>query len=240
VDILIDQFGATVDGAEYQDIVRKAIQETLRDADKPPTRPGIQFNKSAQVAADLNTFFHIDKEVSTAKTWDRGVVLPAKDPLHKGILGFDTDRFLTGEFLHSHDAYPDQQQEAVKAQIEEFRLKADFVLIELGADCDHAQETHRTRRYLLGLELPEKYLPLTQSPKNKQLRNGSLQLLGPWVIEKEIRYLLVSCRRFWTWQAPSPPKSLAIRYRLRGSLVDRLLHHYSVWHSRPGIIEFPV
>jgi gamma-glutamylcyclotransferase (GGCT)/AIG2-like uncharacterized protein YtfP len=30
-----------------------------------------------------------------------------------------------------------------------------------------------------------------------------------------------------------------VKYRLRASLVNKLLHHYAAFHSRPGIIEFP-
>ena len=64
------------------------------------------------------------------------------------------------------------------------RQSAEFVLVELGADCDHAQDSARTRRYLLGLEVPVKFFKLAQFHDNKKLRSESLQLLGPWNLER--------------------------------------------------------
>jgi hypothetical protein len=86
--------------------------------------------------------------------------------------------------------------------------------------------------------VPLKYFELAQFHENKKLRNESLQLLGPWKINNEIMYLLVSCGRFWVWQDKKPHAQGKVRYRLRASLVNKLLHHYSVWTSRPGIVEF--
>jgi hypothetical protein len=63
-------------------------------------------------------------------------------------------------------------------------------------------------------------------------------MLGPWKVNDAATFLLVSCRRFWTWQRREPPPVDAIRYRLRASVVDKLLHRYSAWSSRPGIVEF--
>lgn len=238
LDILVDQFGTSVDGTEYVTVVEKAIKATVKAADEPPSRPGVKFNRPALVAAELNALFHIDKEVSTAKTSDRGVVLPAKPPLNAGKLGFDPADYFTGEFLHPDQVYLEAERATVLEQLQKFRAAAEFVLVEVGADCDHAQNSHRTRRYLLGLEIPEEYLSLAKSPRDGQLRNGSLQLMGPWAIDGQIRYLIVSCRRFWAHQQPNPPPSAGIKYRLRAALVNKLLHHYSVWHSRPGIVEF--
>jgi gamma-glutamylcyclotransferase (GGCT)/AIG2-like uncharacterized protein YtfP len=63
-------------------------------------------------------------------------------------------------------------------------------------------------------------------------------LLGPWTLEGEERWLLVSCRRFWTWQDRKPHAKSKVKYRLRAPIVEKLLHHYASWHSRPGVVEF--
>lgn len=89
----------------------------------------------------------------------------------------------------------------------------------------------------IGLEVPQRFMELATFHEDGRLRNEALQILGPWRVNDEIRYLLVSCRRFWIWQRRTSPPG-TIRYRLRSSIVNKLLHHYCEWSSRPGIVEF--
>jgi hypothetical protein len=229
LDILVDQFGVSVEDPEYQEVVRKAIGETVKGT--------FVFQNELQMFAGLNTFFHIDTEVSTAKAWDRGVVIPAKPPLDANVLGFAAQDLITAEFLFPFELFPPERHADIQILLKEFRQSAQVVLVEIGADCDHAQDSDRTRRYLVGLEVPQRFSELTRYYENNKLRNESLQLLGPWDVNNEIFFLLVSCRRFWAWQKKTPPAA-TVKYRLRASLVNKLLHHYSVWSSRPGIVEF--
>lgn len=229
VDILTDQFGVSVEDSAYQKVIEKAIGDTV----KVP----VVFQNNVQMFADLNTFFHVDTEVSSAKAGDRGVVISAK-PFNKNDLGFRPPELLTSEFLLPAEVFPPERRLEIATLLDVFKKSAEFVLVEAGADCDHAQDTARTRRYLVGLEVPATSLELAQFHENKKLRNESLQLLGPWNIRNEILYLLVSCARFWTWQEIKPHAQGKVKYRLRASIVNKLLNHYSVWSSRPGIIEF--
>lgn len=230
VDILVDQFGASVDDPDYQAVVQRAIGEAVKKK--------VAFRDDVKMFAGLNTFFHIDTEVASAKTWDRGVVIPATPPLDENVLGFSGETLIPTEFLYDETAFPKEQRAEITALWEAFAKSPQVVLVELGADCDHAQDKHRTRRYLVGLEVPVPFFKLARSPKDGTLRNGSLQLLGPWNINNESTYLLVSCRRFWAWQGKEPPPATQVKYRLRATIVNKLLHHYSVWSSRPGIVEF--
>jgi hypothetical protein len=226
IEILADQIGASVEDSNYQSVLQTAIGDAVQE--KPV------FQNELQMFSALNTFFHIDTEVGSAKAGDRGVVISAKSA--KGELGFKPDSHLT-EFLQPSTVFAERQPEMAELE-REFRGSSEFVLIELGADCDHAQDSVRTRRYLVGLEIPEKFLELARYPTNQKLRSEALQLLGPWRIDNQIKYLLVSCGRYWTCQQREPLKNVKVKYRLRASLVNQLLHHYSVWSSRPGIVEF--
>jgi len=228
VDILVDQFGASVEDLEYRNIIKEAIGRAIDGK--------TAFQNEVGVSAALNTFFHIDMEVSSAKAGDRGVVISAK-PFDTNTLGFRPVDQLT-DFLIPYEVFPEERRIEMKALGEAFRKSAEFVLVELGADCDHAQDTARTRRYLLAVEIPVRFFELVRFPFNNKLRNEALQLLGPWVIEGKTLFLLVSCRRFWVWQKKEPHNQGKVKYRLRASLVSKLLHHYSSWHSRPGIVEF--
>ncbi len=230
LDILVDQFGSSVDAPEYKAMVAAAIGPTL-DGE-------ITFGDNVAMHAELNTFFHVDRQIATARSWDRGVVVPARPPMNGNVLGFNARELLGSEFLFPPELFPEAERDGVRALLQQFRLAAEVVLIELGADCDHAQDHDRTRRYLVGLEVPQQFIRLAKAPDNGGLRNGALEMLGPWKINDVPTYLLVSCRRFWTWQRREPPLVDAVRYRLRASVVDKLLHRYSAWSSRPGIIEF--
>lgn len=229
-DILIDQFGSSVDVPDYKARVSAAVGPILEG--------DIVFGNSVAMHAELNTFFHVDRQVATTQSWDRGVVVPARPPMTGNVLGFNARELLGSEFLFPPELFPEAERDAIRALMQAFRPAAEVVLIEVGADCDHAQDHDRTRRYLVGVEVPEQFMRLARAHDNGGLRNGSLELLGPWMINGAATYLLVSCRRFWTWQRREPPAVHAIRYRLRSSVVDKLLHRYSTWSSRPGIVEF--
>ena len=230
LDILADQFGASVGAAEYMQQIKDAIGDAVRND------PG-EFRDPMQLFAELNTLFHVDNDVAAAAATDRGVVLSADQPLNKGTLGFNSAELITSEFLFPFETFPEDHQAAAKTLLYDFTKAAQVVLVEVGADCDHAQATKRTRRYLVGLEVPQKFMKLATHHKDDKPRSDALQVLGPWRIDEEIRYLLVSCRRFWIWQKRTPPRA-TIRYRLRSALVNKLLSHYSAWSNRPGIVEF--
>jgi hypothetical protein len=229
-DILIDQLGSSVDDPDYKATVTAAVGQALAGA--------IAFGNSVAMHAELNTFFHVDRQVVTARSWDRGVVVPARPPMTGNVLGFNARELLGSEFLFPPELFPEAERDAIRALMQAFRPAAEVVLIELGADCDHAQDHDRTRRYLVGVEVPEQFMRLARAHENGGLRNGALELLGPWMIGGAATYLLISCRRFWTWQRREPPPVHEVRYRLRSSVVDKLLHRYSTWSSRPGIVEF--
>lgn len=229
-DIMVDQFGASVDETRYQKIVQSSIDDAVKTGD-------IHLKDDFKVSAALNTFFHVDTEVSTTSAAERGVVIHAKG-FSKNDLGFYPKDYLT-EFLIPWESVPEERKIEFRTLTKEFQSgKLEFVLIEIGADCDHAQDTARTRRFLLGLEVPARFVGLLRFPRNGKLRNDALELLGPWSIDGDEKWLLVSCKRFWIWQKKEPHSSSQVKYRLRGAIVEKLLHRYASWHSRPGIIEF--
>lgn len=228
LDIVVDQFGASVEQPGYKEVVELAIGTAVAG--------DIAFVDKVVMYAELNTFFQVDREVSTAKSWDRGVVIAAK-PIDAGTLGFRAVDLLTAEFLFPFELFPEERHEVVRGDLQKMRQANDIMLIEIGAHCDHAQGHDRTRRFLVGLEVPQDLVYLAHAHGDGKLRNGALELLGPWKIDDSVKFLIVSCRRFWTWQRRTPPPSTP-RYRLRASLVDKLLHRYSAWSSRPGIVEF--
>lgn len=274
LDILIDQFGASVDSQPYRDCATAVIGDIVKEK--------IEFRDSTATYADLNTFFQVDQLVSEVDSWDRGVVIDTKKPFNRKELGFNPTDLIGSEFLFTPeilfpasevpqllgwqrrlrekgtiaksawrrrleeargslepaaDQIADANRVRARKDLKDARYAANVVLVELGADCDHAQNNQRTRRFLVALELSHEHHYLAQTPEGK-LRHGALELFGPWRLGGSVKYLLVSCRRFWTWQDSTPPPNATPRYRLRASVVNKLLHRYAAWQSRPGIVEF--
>jgi len=214
-EILYDQFSASVDDNEYSGAVRNCLGPVIQARTK--------FSKPDKVVPGLNTFFHVDDQTDGVKTTARGAVIPGAKLLTASLLGRTHIDLLRTEFMLNPDG--DQELEAV----------AKLMLVEAGADCDHAQGKPRTLRYLAAFEIPVGHLNLVWT-KKRGLAHAALQLLGPWSINGGI-FLLVSCRRFYTWQAEKPPKG-KLQYRVRSGVVNKLLHHYANTHTRPGIVEF--
>ncbi len=121
----------------------------------------------------------------------------------------------------------------------QFTESLKWVLIEVGAECDHAQGKSRTLRYLIAAETPAKYVrDYVRGGKKDRLRNDALKILGPYQIDGELFYLLISLKRFVAWQLPSNPPDIKVLYRLRKIIVDFLLSNYARWSMRPGITEY--
>lgn len=221
-EILIDRFSTSVDEKTYRKMVATALGPALAAAPA--------FKDKHRVAAALNTFFHVDVNVKGAKSNERGVVIPVGRHLPKSKIDLTHTELLQQEFL-----YPPKQSKESPALFAALPADARTVLVEVGADCDHAQPKRRSIRYLVGFEVPKKY-------KDFLVRSGktlspSLHCLGPWLIGGKEIYLIVSTRRFITWQHSRPPAG-KVQYRLRTALVNKLLHDYASWHSRPGVVEF--
>ncbi len=225
-EILSDQFSVSASDKQYRNLVRAALS-TVISADPV-------FNKPSRIAAALNTFYHIDSQVKGAETVDRGVVIAGGNLVKASDLGMSRKRLLQDEFLHP------PSNPAERLLFDALPGEATFVVIEAGADCDHAQPKPRTLRYLVGYLIPRNYVDLILRGKNKgnkKPRFPSLICLGPWLINGAEVHLIVSMRRFFTWQRRESPSG-KVKFRLRSSVVNKLLHDYSTWHSRPGIVEF--
>ncbi|MDL1862224.1 hypothetical protein FBR04_14525 [Betaproteobacteria bacterium PRO7] len=221
-EILIDRFSTSVDERTYRKLVSSVLGPVIAAAPA--------FKDRHRVAAALNTFFHVDVNCKGAKSNERGVVIPIGRHLPKSKIGLTHTELLQKEYL-----YPAKQNKDSPVLYAALPAEARAVLVEVGADCDHAQPKPRSIRYLVGFEVPKKYKDFLV--RNGKTQSPSLHCLGPWLIGGKEIYLIVSTRRFITWQHSRPPAG-KVEYRLRTALVNKLLHDYSNWHSRPGIVEF--
>jgi hypothetical protein len=156
----------------------------------------------------------------------RGAVFEVGNDTLKDLCGQEVQQLLDTEFLPKASPSP------------ELRTEARIRLIEIGADCDHAQRKPRTIRLLLAAELPVERLNPGQQKDTRKLegQHDALTVLGPWNIDKRNCLLLVSLRRFVTIQEWACPGSLKLLYRVRKPITDLLLYKYTTHSNRPGII----
>lgn len=132
-----------------------------------------------------------------------------------------------------------EKYQGLENEVGAFNKSLRWVLIEVGADCDHAQDKPRTLRYLVAVEVPSQYVDdYVYGGTKKCLRNDALRLFGPYISGGNNFYLLVSLKRFITWQHPKKFRNINVLYRLRKSLVDYILNHYATRSMRPGITEY--
>ena len=166
---------------------------------------------------------------------------------HKEIL---TDQILeellkvagtsTGEALTHYNAEQKADRKTsrdqLKEEFSEINKSVEYILLEAGAKCDHAQLKPRSIRFLLGAVAPEKLMEnFVLGGQARKLKNGSIRILGPFIINDEIKYILVSLRKFTSINYPLAQEDIPVIFRARNDLVDFTLGNYASWSSRPGI-----
>ena len=144
-EILLDRFSTSVDEKSYRTLAANTLV--------PVIKAEASFNNRHGIAAALNTFYHIDINVRGVKANARGVVIPGTPYVNFRTIGMTKTQLLQSEFLHpARENKPDSS-----TQYRALPGEAQLVLVEMGADCDHAQTKPRSIRYLVGFEVPKKF-----------------------------------------------------------------------------------
>ncbi|MCL9657440.1 hypothetical protein L2088_22265 [Pseudomonas protegens] len=124
-----------------------------------------------------------------------------------------------------------------KERKQELATRTKPCLISLSAECDEVQGKIPSHRYLLGIVVEESDLGEFFNSKKGGLARAALQMIGCVKIDGFEKTLIVSCRRFMSEHSgvESPLRSVA---RLRRSTLDELIHHYTTYARRPGVMRF--
>lgn len=246
IDLFVDDLRSVDDDPVYLQLVNASLGTGL----------GKKVEVSSVVRHQLNTSLHVEGRVSgLGHRISRGLVLGSDDPVTiANRLGYDNPKeVIWEEFLFSVSQFKKaaidakgserehslmQRYEAVKMLKDEILDQCYLRLLEIGADCDHANKRKRTVRLLCALEVPEKYADFMKSPCDDQkMKNESLMKWGPWNIDdREGIFFLVSVRRFAIQQQWPLPDDLKPKYRLRRPLVDMVLREYANHSSRLGYV----
>lgn len=188
IDLFVDDLRSSDDDDGFSQLVIASLGEGL----------GKDVDVSSAVRHQLNTSLHVEAKISgLGDRISRGLVLGSDDQV--GVakrLGYNEPKeVIWGEFLFpawqfkkpavdakglGNEALLTQRYENAKALEGEVPNNCHLRLIEIGADCDHANKSKRTVRLLCALEVPERYADFMRSPTNGQkLKNDSLMKWGP-------------------------------------------------------------
>ena len=248
VDLFVDDLRSLADTGDYQRIVSAGLAGAV----------GEQVNLSPAVRARLNTSLHVEKHRSILeKRVNRGLVLGAddEDKIATLVGRSEARTILWSEFFFTvtqfesaaklaekgkTQGWEDLGKLAVRAKAEKMEVEKEcrLRLVEIGADCDHANRKDRTVRMLCAVEVPERFSYfLTRPGAHTGKKSDSLTILGPWsLVDRKGVYLVVSVGRFTIGQNWSIPPDLQPQYRLRRPIVDSLLHAYASHSSRIGYV----
>jgi hypothetical protein len=242
IDLFVDFLRSDKNDIGYFPLVKQSIGAKL----------GKRIAINSDVRQQLNTALHIEAQLEDQTSISRGLVLGCDD--HNEIaqrVGYRTaHEAIWDEFLFPIESstklrVPAGTETNAQKEIRLNDLKKDVEsncrlrLVEVGADCDHANKKKRTVRLLCALEVPISYSDLIRSPKNgKKLKNDALMEWGPWNIgDPTGTHLLVSVKRFAIQQGRPLENGLKAKYRLRRPIVDIALRYYANHSSRLGYVS---
>lgn len=249
LDVFVDDLRSFEDNENYRKIVQASLGGLL----------GKRIGLSPSVRDHLNTSLHVETRRSIAGgRISRGLVLGCDDEDKIAArLGKQAARkVLWSEFLFTVNQFKSAAEtagldkrhgweelgklyEKAKADEADVEKECRIRLLEIGADCDHANRKERTVRLLCALEIPERlsYF-MTRPGQSYGYKSDSVIRLGPWSLGKDRRraLLLVSVGRFAIEQKWPLPPDLKPQYRLRRPIVDSVLHAYASHSSRLGYV----
>lgn len=245
IDIFVDDMRSSEVNADYEAVVHVALDTPLNTA--PPTI-------SMTARSRLNTFLQIEHPLKPSSRITRGVVLEISGTELKNLINSTCKQLIWDEFLCAPDILEKELKELEEAGETDEALKeratfcrknktraeneSKILVLEIGADCDHAQRSQRTIRLLCALEVPMDLIQFVR-PSNdlRLLKHDALLSLGPWSVDGREVMLMVSVKRFLIQQDWNITPHMKLRYRLRKPLVDMVLHKYSSHSTRAGIIS---
>lgn len=199
-----------------------------------------------KTVAQINRLFQVElfDGAQAVTRITRGLVLrPSEAFLQTAGLGEGWGAFVWREILHDpvrlNGADPRKQE--LVARKAEVAGKVRPLLIEVGADCDHAQRKPRSHRFLLAAEVPADcvvdFLASADASRRTPYVADAIEVLGPWPLAGTLASVAVCCKRFLSLQTDDIPVGCEAVMRFRSTMVNHLLHRYSTLSTRPGFVS---
>lgn len=140
-----------------------------------------------------------------------------------------------------------RQEFATRDLTAEENNKVKLHMVELGAECDHAQGKISTQRYLMAVLIPLDLLGAFTSqmlgqrkPSTPRYRNESVLDIGCISLGGDPDnnwHLLISARCFMSLPAKAVVDCFPM-IRIRRALLEEVAHRYTTYTRRPGVMRF--
>lgn len=236
LDLVLDHLRSAKSSAAAEEAVRAELTARIK---------GGGTALPAETIARINRLFQVELLPGIAPTViSRGLVLrPSEQFLNEAGLEEGWVSFLWREVLHDpmrlKGDHPKRSE--LIGRREEVGARVRPLLIEVGAECDHAQRKPRSHRFLIAAEVPsdlvQDFLASHDPSRRTPYVSDAIEVLGPWPIGQQTASVAVCCKRFLSHQLNNVPRDCESLMRVRGSLVNHLLHRYSTLATRPGFIS---
>lgn len=186
----------------------------------------------------LNTFYCISKVIQHTEKVDRGVFVEISsdhisDENFSRVFG-KTCSCLADEFVNVSGID--------KAEKKKVRDSLRWGLIELSPDCDHAQKKSRLYRFMLAALVPNKAPERTQFTNIDGLvsdrKHTAIYRMPVVEIEDDEPAVLFVNYRYLLGLPIDAPILGNVLFRLRNPILGELIHNYSKYVARPGIVSF--
>lgn len=235
LDLVLDHLRSAQSSATAEIAVKTELQARIK--------AGVT-NIPEDTIANINRLFQVELLPTPPSVISRGLILrPSELFLKEAGLTEGWQHFLWKEVLHDPIRLSGQhsKKEQLLARKVDVSTRVRPLLVEVGADCDHAQRKPRSHRFLLAAEVPKDlvrdFLASEDEGRRTPYVSDSIEVLGPWPIGEHASAVAVCCKRFLSHQVDKLPEDCESVMRLRGSLVNHLLHRYSTLATRPGFIS---
>ncbi|WP_025866261.1 hypothetical protein, partial [Prolixibacter bellariivorans] len=175
----------------------------------------------------LNSIYHFNFNTERTKKTSRGAVVEfiPKEGQMLSLFGKELKQL-------RHKFLPFNSKAVGKTEKKEIQDKSQFVLLEISASCDYAQNNHRTHTYILGLLAPlfdEQYLmkqsdSIIKLPLFSHLGNNNILLFNS-------RYVITTTDESQDFIGD-------ILFSIKAELLNKITTDYTNYISRLGVIQF--
>ncbi|MEF9385787.1 hypothetical protein V4890_09175 [Ralstonia solanacearum species complex bacterium KE056] len=238
LELVLDHLRSVTSSDTAEEVVKAQLSQRIKSG--PPSLP-------RNTVAQINRLFQVellsnDKPITRIS---RGIVLsPTEAFLRDSGLDEGWASFLWREMLHDPVRLDstDSRKAVLLERKDEITRRVKPLLIEVGADCDHAQRKPRSHRFLLAAEVPadcfEEFVASSAPDRRTPYASDAIEVFGPWILPGDsLTSIAVCCKRFLSRQTDSIPASCKAVMRVRNAVVNHLLHRYSTLSTRPGFIS---
>lgn len=186
-----------------------------------------QFVKiTKEYVCQLNSIYHLNLNTSDVTKLHRGIVIEFNPTDELMISNFGLPiKQIKHTFLPFIKEMPKEQKTEIKEQ-------SKFVLLEISAACDFAQNNHRSYTFILGLLIPAFDLKLLN-------RRSDAIISSPFFSYQSKDYFLFFNARYILHSTSEGSEVLGdILFRLKNDLLNIITTQYSNYISRLGVIQF--